>query len=677
MQLRLGIPLGDPENLKVAGTVQFLGNQLRLDSTMPVLEDVRGSLEFTEKAFALRGISAGFLGGQLRIEGETPEPGRFSLRGEGQISAQGIRAVADNALTRAFDGTTGYRVRIDLRRRASEVLIESDLVGLSSTLPAPLKKAAQASWPLKVRTTPEYPQDPEARPRRDQVRVELRQDLRLVLERDRDPKTQRLEIRRGALALNAEPVIQGPGLAVMLDTDDVDVDAWTAVLSRKEAAATTAAAARIATAPTTATAATAATAAAAGQAPAKPGAAPPAAPKPGARQPEPPVPSASSAPSVSEPAPDFSLSPAFVSVMAKTVRIQDKLLHDVVFGASRIGGFWSANVSAREIDGFMNWRVPSQGQRLGTLTARLGRLEIPRSRAPEVETLFEAAPSELPGLDITAQDFVLFGRKLGRLELKATNSADSARPGWSLDTLHIVNRAADFKARGLWAPGAIAGVRPTRLDFELGLIDGGELLAIHGLPGVLRGASGSISGNLHWIGSPLDVDYPSLGGDISLKVGKGQFLKTDPGIGKLVSVLSLQSLPRRLTLDFRDIFSEGFAFDAIVGEVAISHGLARTDNLVMRGVQALVRIRGEADVEKETQALAVEVRPELNAGIASLAYGAMVNPVIGLGSFVAQLALRGPIQEIFSYEYDVTGSWADPHVVEKRRPVAPMPHSTP
>ncbi|MCL4748269.1 MAG: hypothetical protein KJZ83_23095, partial [Burkholderiaceae bacterium] len=96
-------------------------------------------------------------------------------------------------------------------------------------------------------------------------------------------------------------------------------------------------------------------------------------------------------------------------------------------------------------------------------------------------------------------------------------------------------------------------------------------------------------------------------------------------------------------------------------------GIARTDNLQMRGVHAQVRIRGSANLADETQALEVEVRPELNAGLASLAYGAMINPVIGLGSFVAQLALRGPIQQIFSYEYEVSGSWADPQVVERKR----------
>jgi len=622
LRLRLELPLGEIERLKVAGSVQFLGNELRLDNTFPGLSEVKGSLDFTEQGLALRAISATFLGGPLQVDGETSEPGRFVLRGEGRVSAQGMRTVVDNSLTQALDGSTAYRVRVDVRHRASEVLIESDLVGLSSTLPAPLTKPAKASWPLKVTTTPERPPDPGARPRRDQLRLELRDALRLVLERERDPRTDRLAIRRGSLALNAEPVLQDAGLSVVLNTDEVDVDAWRPLLTPKTV----------------------------GEA---------------------------GSPPISEAAAPSALLPNYVSVVARTVRVADKLLHDVVFGASRVGGFWRANISAREVDGFLSWREPSQGQRLGTLSARLGRLEVPRSRAREFEALFDAPPSELPGLDISAQEFVLFDRKLGRLELKATNSSDSTRPRWSLDALRIVNPAADFKASGSWAPGATAGVRPTRLEFGLALVNGGDLLAVYGLPDVLRGTAGSIKGTLHWIGSPLSVDYPSLGGTMKLELGKGQFLKTSPGIGKLVGVLSLQSLPRRLTLDFRDVFSEGFAFDSIVGDVTINYGLARTANLTMRGVQAQVHISGEADIGKETQSLEVEVRPELNAELASIAYGAMVNPVIGLGAFLAQLALRGPIQEMFSYEYDVTGSWADPQVVEKRRQVVPVTQTMP
>jgi uncharacterized protein YhdP len=86
----------------------------------------------------------------------------------------------------------------------------------------------------------------------------------------------------------------------------------------------------------------------------------------------------------------------------------------------------------------------------------------------------------------------------------------------------------------------------------------------------------------------LSLDYPSLSGQFNVNIEGGQFLKAEPGIAKLLGVLSLQSLPRRLTLDFRDVFSEGFAFDFARGDVNIEQGQARTNNLQMKGVSAAV-----------------------------------------------------------------------------------------
>ena len=82
-------------------------------------------------------------------------------------------------------------------------------------------------------------------------------------------------------------------------------------------------------------------------------------------------------------------------------------------------------------------------------------------------------------------------------------------------------------------------------------------------------------------------------------MASGQFLKVDPGVAKLLGVMSLQSLPRRLVLDFRDVFQEGFAFDNITGDVKIAQGMASTNNLRMRGVQAAVLMEGQADIARD------------------------------------------------------------------------------
>jgi uncharacterized protein YhdP len=200
------------------------------------------------------------------------------------------------------------------------------------------------------------------------------------------------------------------------------------------------------------------------------------------------------------------------------------------------------------------------------------------------------------------------------------------------------------------------------LDFTLEVADGGALLAHLGQPDVVKGAKGSIGGQVDWLGAPGEPDFPSLGGQMTLNFERGQFLQADPGAAKLLGVLSLQSLPRRLLLDFSDVFEKGFAFDVITGDVALVRGVASTRNLKMRGVQATVLMEGATDVQLETQDLHVWVVPEINANAASLAYMA-INPVVGIGAFLAQLFLQRPLAAAATREFHVTGPWAAPLVV--------------
>jgi len=161
-----------------------------------------------------------------------------------------------------------------------------------------------------------------------------------------------------------------------------------------------------------------------------------------------------------------------------------------------------------------------------------------------------------------------------------------------------------------------------------------------------------------------------------VQINSGQFLKADPGMAKLLGVLSLQSLPRRLTLDFRDLFQQGFAFDAIDGDVKVTQGVAATHNLRMRGVHAIVLMEGQADLAQETQSLHVFVVPHINAEAASLAYAA-INPVIGIGTFIAQYLLRKQVADASTQEFMITGSWADPHVEKLERKPKPAEVTTP
>jgi len=205
------------------------------------------------------------------------------------------------------------------------------------------------------------------------------------------------------------------------------------------------------------------------------------------------------------------------------------------------------------------------------------------------------------------------------------------------------------------------------MKFTLTLADSGALLERLGMGKVVRGGKGSLAGTVSWPGSPLSLDTARMTGQIEVAIDSGQFLKAGPGAARLLSVLSLQSLPRRLLFDFRDLFEEGFVFDNVAGNVSIGQGVATTNNLRMRGAAAVVLMEGSADLVHETENVRVVVVPEINAGTASLAY-AIINPAIGLGTFLAQYFLRKPLMAASTREFQVTGPWDEPKVERVERP---------
>ena len=334
-----------------------------------------------------------------------------------------------------------------------------------------------------------------------------------------------------------------------------------------------------------------------------------------------------------------------------------------VNGTAAQGGQWRGTFSGKELGGSVHW----QPQGRGKLTARMKTLAIPPANpAAAAETAGTARTTlkdtELPALDLVAEQFINKGKALGRLELTALPEGRD----WRIERLRLANPDGVLALDGLWQ---LAATPPrTQINLRLDASDVGKLLVRLGYPeGVRRGTS-KLEGALTWSGPPYDLDYPTLDGNLVLEAAKGQFVKLDPGIGKLLGIISLQSLPRRISLDFRDVFSEGFAFDEIVGAIKINRGVAATDKFRIQGPAARVLMSGEVDIVRETQKLRVRIAPQVSDTV-SLAGALVGGPIAGVAAFLAQKVLKDPLNQMVSYEYSVTGTWSEPNV--KRLDVPP------
>jgi len=651
VRLQLALPIDRTEQTKVLGTVTLAGNDLQITPDSPALTRARGAIAFSERGFHLIGTQARALGGDVRLEGGTRASLPASLvagsdapvllRAQGVATAEGLRQAGElgfvSRLARDMSGSTSYSVLLGVRHGTPEITVSSSLQGLGVQLPAPLNKTAESALPVRFETAiarESLPTAPGAPLKlHDRLSLEIGRVVQAVYLRDLSAAEPR--VTRGAIAVGLAvdaATLPDQGVMAHIQLAHADLDAWELVLDRL---------------------------------------APPAA---GAS-----LRSAGDSPSTS-------YLPTLMAIRAKEMRLEGRALHDVVVGGSREGNTWRANIDAQELNGYLEYRQPT-GAGAGRLHARLARLAIAAADAREVEALLDQQPASIPALDIVVDDFELRGRKLGRMEIDAVNRGPGAvaRDGgireWRLNKLVLAMPEAVFTASGNWAalnaqavpaggprpaPAAPGERRRTVMNFKLDIADAGGALARFGMKDVVRRGRGRMEGQVAWVGSPLSLDYPTLGGSFNVNVENGQFLKADPGLAKLMGVLSLQSLPRRLALDFRDVFSEGFAFDFVRGDVNIQQGIAATNNLQMKGVNAAVLMEGKADLARETQDLKVVVVPEINAGTASLV-ATVINPALGLGSFLAQMFLRQPLIKANTQEFHIDGTWTDPRVTRVAR----------
>lgn len=337
---------------------------------------------------------------------------------------------------------------------------------------------------------------------------------------------------------------------------------------------------------------------------------------------------------------------------AGVLDVLGKRFHDVRLRASSANGAWAATVGARELAGTVNWRPEGKGR----VTARLKHFIVPED-APDRVQVDSNTSSDMPALDVVAESFATRERKYGKMELAATNDGRD----WRIERLFLGLGDGALTADGVWQSWAS---RPSiSLNIGLDVSDAGGFLTHFGYPGTVKGGTARLEGKLGWVGSPQTIDYPTLTGTLALSAQKGQFLKAEPGIAKLLGVLSLQSW---ITLDFREMFGEGFAFDALSGHASITKGVMNTEDFTMKGKAAQVSMSGQIDLAHETQKLKVRVVPSIGDSFSSVAGLVLANPIAGLGAMLAQRLLKDPLGQVFAYEYTVTGTWADP----KAEPVA-------
>lgn len=273
-------------------------------------------------------------------------------------------------------------------------------------------------------------------------------------------------------------------------------------------------------------------------------------------------------------------------------------------------------------------------------------------------------PAAVPPLSIDVADLHVGDAVLGAASLRTQPVASGMR----ITRLQAQAPKQKIDATGEWLGRGIAARTHLAMTVDSG--DFGALLAGLGYGGQLAEGKGRTVLDARWPGSPGDFSAPMLDGTLSLDVADGRLTELEPGAGRVLGLLGVAQLPRRLTLDFRDLFDKGFTFDRMHGHVRVADGKASTDDLAIAGPAAQIGIRGTTDLRTQTFDQSIEVVPR--AGNLLTAVGAIAGGPVGAAiGAAANAVLRKPLGQLAAKSYRVTGPWKEPKVEVANREAAP------
>lgn len=584
LRLKLMIPLDNTDGSKVSGQFALAGNRLQLGYGIPLLDQLRGTLSFTERGIRANALSANALGGRVQIGADTARDGAIRIRATGTASGAGLARAYPDPLWQQVQGETRYQLGIDVRRGSVEWLLDTNMQGVQVDLPLPLRKTAADSRPLRLQVK---------RLAGQQQRIQLTYGAAMYA----DCLLQQQRLTQGLLYFGtlAEPAYRAAGQVSSLTgvrkglliggtLDQLALDPWLTLAKRS-------------------------------------------------------------------PGKGEALPKVISELRIGQLDIFGKQLHEMRINANSDGSNWTGQIQSRQGIGSFTYQTADRGR----LQARLKRLSLPVADAPAYLPDAEQAISSYPALDVEIDTLQYKERNVGRLELRATHRGDT----WQIDRLATVASDGRLEMEGSWSYRARKPV--SRMSVRLTSDNFGKFLARFGMADTMRRGGGKLTGQLSWAGAPHQLDVPTMTGALDLEAQSGQFAKVEPGMGRLLAIVSLQALPKRITLDFRDVFSEGLAFDSLGGHFEMNRGILRTENFSIVGSSALISMKGEIDLASQTQSLNVKVVPVLGDSV-SLAAGFVINPVVGLTALVVQKLLKDPLGQLMAYEYHISGKWSDPKV---------------
>ncbi|MFC1689776.1 YhdP family protein [Pseudomonadota bacterium] len=337
------------------------------------------------------------------------------------------------------------------------------------------------------------------------------------------------------------------------------------------------------------------------------------------------------------------------SVEADRLLFLDRYFDDVAMQFDVVDNDIRGVFKAEDIDGKIRFTTGEQG--MSSLSAEFERLALADPVKSGVE--METDPADLPAVHLYVKSFRYLGVELGETRIEAYPTAS----GFHFEKVDASAEHLTVNASGDWS----LSEGGQRSDFEIHMSSEslGDFLSTMDISSSMQGGQTVVDFSAWWPGSPAAFALSRLNGLIEFSVVDGNITDASAGGGRLLGLLSIQALPKRLSLDFRDVFDAGYSFDQATGTFTMENGMASTDDMLLKSSAASISISGSTSIVDQQYDQLLTIRPGLGNTLPII--GVLAGGPVGVAAGLAlQGLLHEQIGEATKVQYTITGDWDDP-----------------
>lgn len=348
-----------------------------------------------------------------------------------------------------------------------------------------------------------------------------------------------------------------------------------------------------------------------------------------------------------------------IDIHTKTLDIAGQRLTQANLQISPTKNNWDVNITSREVAGYI--QIPVNFTKQGLITAQFQKLNLGPS--PNLnQGISDIDVKSLPSISFSANNVSYNNMPLGDVTFKTVPNVS----GLNIKTLRITSPRMDLQASGDWTKLKTGGY-VSHLHGSASSSKVSDLLTsfdfdVHNF----IASKGHLDFNLAWKDAPYAPTLSGINGSASLDLQRGRIVEVDQAsgakmdLGRMLSLFSLQSLPRRLSLDFSDVFQKGYSFDSLRGDFHFEEGDVYTSNTHFDGPGARIDIYGRIGVAEKDYDLTMSVTPYVTSSL-PVAAGLYGGPVGLLAGFAVNTVISAAVSKVSTYYYSVTGPWSNPN----------------